>query len=168
MARDRLPAEVRAQIGRAKVLGWGRWQGSRDELGYAVASMSGLHLFRSQDSPVTTITWDSIVRAQWNDPVLEVVHQPEAGRPPVERSLTLPAPGQVPDAVRDRVTSNIFVSTHVKLDGDRGARLIARRRTDGPGMDWTVVFDSGLDSEDPRLRAAADRALAEVRAQFGV
>jgi hypothetical protein len=33
---------------------------------------------------------------------------------------------------------------------------------------WRVTFDAGVDANDPAVRAAADDALAELRASLGL
>jgi len=163
----RLPAEIRARIGREHVLGWGTWQASRFELGHVVATNLALHLIKSVDGVDSVLPWDIFVSASWNEPQLDVVVQQSAGEPPVRRSLTLPEPGHVPEAVRDRVTSSIVFSTQLALVGDRGARFTARRVPGTPELRWSVVFDPGLDSSDPDLRGAAEARLADLRTQLG-
>ena len=116
---------------------------------------------------VRRLAWEQVVHAAWESPVLEVL---EAGVAVPNRVL-LDAPGRVPEAVRERVTSSIVVSERVILasgpDGDVGARISGRRQADSTDLHWTVTFDHGLDPADPFLRAAADRELARMRDWYG-
>jgi hypothetical protein len=170
---NRLPPHVRTHLNREHVLGWGRWQASRFELGYAVATSRALYLIKHADAedPVDSATaaigWDTFIRANWNEPMLDIVVQPASGAEPMSRSITLPEPGHVPEAVRDRVTTSIVASTHIPLVGDKGARFIARRVDSDSGLRWSVVFDAGLDSTDPKLRDLAVVELAALREQLG-
>jgi hypothetical protein len=170
---NRLPPHVRAHLNREHVLGWGRWQASRFELGYAVATSRALYLIKHADaedpadSATTAIEWDTFIRANWDEPMLDIVVEPASGAAPMARSITLPEPGHVPEAVRDRVTSSIVTSTHIPLVGERGARFIARRVASDSGLRWSVVFDVGLDSTDPKLRERAEVELAALRGQLG-
>jgi len=167
MARwERLPAQIRSFLGGEKVLAWGHWQASRVESGYAVATARALHLIKPDADP-TVIPWDSVVRASWDEPVADLVVQPVPGGPSIRRSITLPVPRRVPEAIRDRVTANIVHSTYVELTDQGGARLIARRTYGSPELRWAVVFDAGLDPSDPGLRARAESELATLRSLLG-
>lgn len=83
-------------------------------------------------------------------------------------TVHLSEPGSVPETVRERVTSTVVVSTHVKLPGG-GVRIAARRPAKGPGEPrWTLVFDPGLDPTDAGLLAQAEQAMEEIRRQTGL
>ena len=114
------------------------------------------------------IPWDRVVKAGWADPVLELLVQPEPGGPSSVLRLQLDDPGEIPVVVRERVTASIVVQEHVDLVGQQGARLVARRDCDTGALRWSVVFDAGLDPRDPDLRARANQALRDLRAQLGV
>jgi hypothetical protein len=126
-----------------------------------------LYLPRRSGEP-HRVPWESVVTARWDSPVLEVLET--GATAPV--SVLLEQPGRVPEAVRERVTASIVVSERVSLGGDDsasapGAQIIGRRGAEGGGLHWTVLFDKGLDPEDPGLRAAADRELARMRDWYG-
>lgn len=112
--------------------------------------------------------WDEIVRASWDDPVLELLLLPAGQQQPGTVCLTLDQPGSIPGIVRDRVSGTIIAQRHVNLTPDRGARLIARRVPGTDDVRWTVLFDLGLDPADPVLRARADSELNRVRSVLGV
>ncbi len=70
--------------------------------------------------------------------------------------------------MRERVTASIVIQHHALLDGDLGARFVARRVPGSVDLRWSVVFDAGLDPRSPDLRRRADTALAELRTSLGV
>jgi hypothetical protein len=76
--------------------------------------------------------------------------------------------GTIAGVVRERVNASIVVQDRITLSGRAGARVVARRVPGSTDLRWSVVFDPGLDPGDPALRAAADAALAELRASLGV
>lgn len=153
----RVPSDVRGRAPGERVLAW-----ATTDDGPVVATRSALHLPDGGRRP-----WDLVVNAGWEAPVLRLTVQDRPGGANRELELAVPDPGRLPAVVRERVTWSVVAEQHVALDGDRGARIVARRIEDG-GVRWAVVFDPGLDRSDPRLRDAADEALARVRASWGV
>jgi hypothetical protein len=164
----RLPGSAAAMLGIGpgeKVVAWGVGEGAdATQSLFAAATDRALYLQATQDR----IPWTRITKATWEEPVLElvVVNDGDRGsrlvRVRVEDARDLPA------AVRDRVTASVIVSERVDLGDGAGALLVARRGEDGGDVRWSVVFDAGLDSRDPRLRAAADAALVDLRASLGI
>ncbi|HQR79232.1 MAG TPA: hypothetical protein PLT68_03315 [Actinomycetota bacterium] len=146
------PAEVVAALPGERPLAW-----ALAPEGWAVASARRLVL-PGRDP----LGWEDVVRAAWDEPVLEL-HLPDG-----QLHLTLDDPGGLPEVVRERVTASVVVQHHVLLRGDRGVRIVARRPPGGSEVTWRVTFDSGLDHRDPQLRAEADRALAELRSSLGL
>lgn len=158
MGLRRPPPEVRTRVAGEQALAWAvTAQG-----GLAVATRAALHLPDGARRP-----WDLVVNAGWEPPLLRVTVQDRPGATNREVELELVEPGRLPAVVRERVTWSVVAEQHVDLDGERGVRIVARRTEDG-GIRWAIVFDPGLDRSDPRLRDAADEALARVRAAWGV
>ncbi len=106
--------------------------------------------------------WEDVIRAAWDDPVLELQ------LPGGTTRLVLEQPGRIPEVVNERVKASVVVQHHVPLVGDKGVRLVARRRPGGTEVMWRVTFDAGLDHRDPSLRAAAEQALADLRMSVGL
>ena len=50
----------------------------------------------------------------------------------------------------------------------KGARLVARRAGLDGEIRWSVIFDEGLDAQDPQLQAAAMEQLALLRESLGI
>jgi hypothetical protein len=129
--------------------------------GETVATDAALHF--SGGSGFTRLPWERVEQAAWKDGLL-VVREVGGAR----HNVRLTEPGSVPEAVRERVTATVLVSTHVKLPGG-GVRIAARRPAKGGGdLRWTFVFDTGLDPADPGLLAQAEQALEELRHQTGL
>jgi hypothetical protein len=129
--------------------------------GETVATDSALYLPGAAES--TRLPWEHVEQATWQDGVLVV--REVGGR---RHTVRLAEPGSVPEAVRERVTATVVVSTHVKLPAG-GVRIVGRRppRADSD-LRWTFVFDRGLDPADPGLLAQAEQALEEIRRQTGL
>lgn len=150
-----------------RILGWGRGPDQRDGSPTLVAATTDALYAPGY---LDRLPWQRVIRAGWDDPVLEVSYTPERATPGVAPRIlrvTLTEPGAVPEAVRDRVTGSVVVQQHLALRGTKGATVIARRG-DGAQMRWQVIFDAGLDANDPQLRADADAALAALRATLGI
>ncbi|MEZ5115839.1 MAG: hypothetical protein R2737_06175 [Candidatus Nanopelagicales bacterium] len=155
-------------VGGERPIAWGAGPrlAGREEPPYVVATDRALHV-GALWAP-SRIPWDRISRATWQDPVLELTVQLRPGGRPDTVRLELDDPGEVPVVVRERVQASIVVSQHVPMEGEKGARIVARRDSDTGELRWSVVFDTGLDPRDPDLRARADEALADLRASWGV
>jgi hypothetical protein len=146
----RVPAEVKQRV--RKPLAWAPAGGD-----WVIATSQQLMLpFRD------AVTWDEVVRAAWDEPVLELQLPDGPYRLVIER------PGNIPQVVNERVKASVVVQHHVPLVGDKGVRIVARRRPGTTEVTWRVTFDAGLDSTDPALRSAADEALRELRTTLGL
>lgn len=123
----------------------------------AVATLTALHL-----PGIGRLPYQKIEYATWNDGVL-TVREVGGARHRVE----LTEPGSVPETVRERVTATVVVNHHTKLAAG-GVRIIGRRPLQADTIDWSFVFDKGLDPDDPGIQAQAEQALEDVRRQLGV
>lgn len=150
MMRRRAPAEVRSRV--ARPLAWAPVGGD-----WVVATAEELLLPLREP-----LGWDEVVRAAWDDPVLEL-QLPEG-----PYRLVIERPGDIPQVVNERVKASVVVQHHVPLVGESGVRIVARRRPGGTDVTWRVIFDPGLDPADPDLRARADAALAQLRGSLGL
>ncbi|MGI9136880.1 MAG: hypothetical protein ACR2JS_07460 [Candidatus Nanopelagicales bacterium] len=114
------------------------------------------------------LRWDSISKATWEEPILNVTVHDTSGATKGTLKLRVEESGDLPAAVFALVTESVVVSEHVDLGNGAGARMVARRDGDEGTIWWSVVFDSGLDSADPALRARADEELASLRDSLGI
>jgi len=111
------------------------------------------------------LAWDDIVRATW-EPSLLTLALDSTGQQ--VRRLHLPEAGDLPAVVRTYVTDSVVVSQHVEVAPGKGARLVARRAGLDGEIRWSVIFDEGLDAQDPQLQAAAMEQLALLRESLGI
>ena len=114
------------------------------------------------------LTWNQITKASWEEPLLDLVIESTATSssiPPRIRTQ-LDVARDLPRAVNAKVTESVVISERIELDTGVIAQFIARR--DGDAIGWSVVFESGVDPQDPGLRASADRALTDLRAALGI
>lgn len=129
--------------------------------GDTVATDAALHF--QDGTGFMRLPWERVEQAVWKDGLL-VVREVGGDR----HTVHLSEPGSVPETVRERVTSTVVVSTHVKLPRG-GVRIAARRPARGQGEPrWTLVFDPGLDPTDAGLLAQAEQAMEELRRQTGL
>jgi hypothetical protein len=163
-----LPKEVRARLGipaRERIVAWGTGvTGRPDAAVYAVASDRALYL----DATGERLPWDRISRAQWDEPMLDLVIVDADGQPDRLVRVPLMVGSALPAAVHAQVTESVVVSERLQLGDGAAALAVARRSSDEDAIWWSIVFDTGLDPKDPELRARADAALAELRAALGI
>lgn len=127
-----------------------------------VATMLGLHVSGWGDP----LHWECIESATWDEPLLDLVINGDNGAR--LEQLRLDRAGNLPQAVHDRVRASVVASERWELADGRFATFAARRRSADGEIHWTVVFDSGLDPNDPDLRAAADAIVNELRQSLGI
>jgi hypothetical protein len=160
--RLRTPPQVRTRVPGERVLAW------MDTGGSSMVATSAALVLPEGMTP-ERVPWDLVLRVTWEPHAVEVVAQESpGGRPLTHRVRIEGEPGALPGVVRERVNASIVVQDHVELDGERGARFVARRTPGSSELRWSVVFDPGLDPGDPVLRRRADEALANLRTALGV
>ena len=113
------------------------------------------------------IPWEGVEAADWDldSSVLTVSEVGTWGQERPTHRVTIEEPGRLLELVRERVTASIVLQRHVPIRGKRGVRVIARRAPHSRGeIAWLFSYDAGIDPEDPEIRAASERALAEAAA----
>lgn len=164
----RLPSDVAERLGvrrGEKVVAWGCGPGADvTQATYVLATDRALYVEVGHER----FPWSSISKASWDEPMFDVVVLDDAGRPSRLLHLRVDDARDLPPAVHDRVTASVVVTERVDLGDGAKALLVARRGSDDGEIRWSVVFDAGLDSRDPALRASADAALAQLRGSLGI
>lgn len=163
----RLPADIVAAVpdlkGDGKVLAWARGpERLSGEPTVVVATQRAFHA----PGFVGRVEWQHILKASWENPILEVVTITGPSTKLVR--LRLDNAGSIPQVVNERVTASIVMQRHIELVGKAGASLVARRTPDSDEIRWEVVFDPGLDVNDQALRDHADEELAWLRESVGI
>lgn len=163
-----LPREVKERLAipsNERVIAWGSGvSGAQVDASYAVATDRALYLQAQGER----LPWDRINRAQWDEPMLELVVIDAQGQPDRLVRVPLMIGSALPAAVHAQVTESVIVSERLTLADGAGALAVARRSSDEDRIWWSIVFDTGLDPNDPELRAQADQALAGLRDALGV
>ena len=168
--RETPPAESVARLDKnERVVSWAPVAG-----GAVVATQLGLWLPGVPDR----LPWHLIDKATWRSDVLTIVAAVDSGdgvlieQPP--RSVRLEQPRDIPQTVRVRVEKAIAFTRHHPLpeaDGGgvrRGVRVVGRRVPGEDGVSWQLVFDAGVDRDDPAVRAAASSYVKQARAELGL
>jgi hypothetical protein len=167
---ERPPAEAVARLDRdERVVSWAPAPG-----GAVVATPVGLWLPGHPDR----LPWHLIDKATWRGGVLTLTPAVDAGdgvlveQPP--RAVRLDTPRDIPQTVRVRVENAIAFTRHQPLPGPesqgvrRGVRVVGRRVPGRDGVSWQLVFDAGVDRDDPAVRAAAAAYVDQARAEIGL
>lgn len=158
--RRKLPAELRPALEpEERVVAWAR----AGEDGAVVATNRGLFL-PGRDG---RLGWHEIHKAVWGGRQLavtpaEVTERREgylvaADGPPT--TVTLLEPGDVPQAVRARVTRSVAVTSHHPVPGG-GVRVVGRRVPGRDGLTWFVRYDEGTDPRGPGVPEATAALVA--------
>lgn len=156
-----VPGDLHERLGIARgerLLAWG--EGS----GYVAATDQALHI----EQPLECLGWDVIDKATWEEPLLTVTIQAHDGRPVRVLRLPIDVSGDLPAAIRDRVTASVVASEVVDIGDGVKARMVARRSGDDAPIRWNVIFEAGVDAGDPTIQARAHKALADLRSSLGI
>jgi hypothetical protein len=162
------PRSLKSRLGvlpGEKVVAWGSGlRNTGTDVTYVAATNRAVYL----ESATERIPWDRINKAQWDEPMLELVVLDGDGQPSRLVRVPLEQANGVPAAVHAQVVQSVIASERLDLGGGAGAVATARRNLDADSIWWSVVFDGGLDHADPALRSRADDALAALRGSLGV
>lgn len=157
--KPRLPAALRPALeADERVLAWA----AVDDARAVVATNRGLWL-----PDRGRLGWHEIHKAVWGGRQLavtpaEVTERREgylvaADGPPT--TVTLLEPGDVPQAVRARVTRSVAVTSHHPVPGG-GVRVVGRRVPGRDGLTWFVRYDEGTDPRGPGVPEATAALVA--------
>ena len=78
------------------------------------------------------------------------------------RSVRIAVPRDLPQTVRVRVERTIASTRHYPLAAGGGVRVVGRRVPGQDGVGWQLVFDQGVDRDDPAVRGCLGRDGAAV------
>ncbi|HEY7104484.1 MAG TPA: hypothetical protein VH573_22830 [Mycobacteriales bacterium] len=168
--REKPPAEAVTRLDPdERVVSW-----APTPSGAVVATPLGLWLPGVPDR----LPWHLIDKATWRSDTLTLISAVDAGdgvlveQPP--RAVRLEQPRDIPETVRARIEKAIAFTRHHPLPGSegagvrRGVRVVGRRIPGQDGISWQLVFDPGVDRDDPAVRAAASAYVDQARAELGV
>ena len=168
--REKPPPESVARLDPdERVVSWAPAPG-----GAVVATPLGLWLPGVPDR----LPWHLIDKVIWRSNTLTLIPAVDSGggvlveQPP--RSVRLEQPRDIPQNVRARIEKAIAFTRHHPLPGAegagvrRGVRVVGRRVPGQDGVSWQLVFDPGVDRDDPAVRAVASAFVDQARAELGV
>jgi hypothetical protein len=168
--REKPPPEAVARLDPdERVVSWAPAPG-----GAVVATPLGLWLPGVPDR----LPWHLIDKVIWRSNTLTLIPAVDSGggvlveQPP--RSVRLEQPRDIPQNVRARIEKAIAFTRHHPLPGAegagvrRGVRVVGRRVPGQDGVSWQLVFDPGVDRDDPAVRAAASAFVDQARAELGL
>ena len=164
--RERPPAEAVAGLDRnERVVSWA----STVDGGAAVATQRGLWL-QGPDG-AERLPWHLVDKVTWRGGTLTVTAATDRGdgvldeQPP--RSVRLARPRDLPPTVRVRVERSIAFTRHHPVPGG-GVRVIGRRIPGRDGVSWQLLFDRGVDPDDPAVRSRTAQVVDQARAEIGL
>ena len=111
--------------------------------------------------------WDQVGRVAWDEQRRVLMLTGLTPAVPARTMLHLAKGWDLPAVAAERASWAKVVDQRISLNGEAGARVIARRVPGGPQVRWLVVLDQGLDAADPGIRAGLEAALAGLRAATG-
>ena len=111
--------------------------------------------------------WDQVGRVDWDEQRRVLMLAGLTPAVPARTMLHLAKCWGLPAVAAERASWAKVVDQRISLNGEAGARVIARRVPGGPQVRWLVVLDQGLDAADPGIRAGLEAALAGLRAATG-
>src|SRR5215472_13214874 len=124
-------------------------------------------LYHQGGRPWARLGWDQVSRVDWDEQRRILVLTSLVPGVPARTVLRLARPWDLPAAVAERVSWAKVVDQRISLNGEAGARVIARRVPGRPQVRWLVILDRELDPADPEVRARLEAALARLRAVTG-
>ncbi len=113
------------------------------------------------------LEWAQVERASWQPPRMTVREVAETDGAGVAHVLELAQEGDLPAAVRARVTGSVAWSAHERLPSGGGVRIVGRRVLGQELLSWQLVFDAGTDPADPAAREQAQALLEAARRSVG-
>lgn len=164
--RERPPTEATARLEPdERVVSWASTPGG----GAALATPLGLWLPGHPER----LPWHLIDKATWRDDTLTLIPAVDAGDgvlvEQAPRAVRLSAPRDLPQTVRVRVQKAIAFTRHHPLPGGRrGVRVVGRRVPGRDGVSWQLVFDDGIDRDDPAVRTVAAEFVEQARVELGL
>ena len=111
--------------------------------------------------------WSQVGRVDWDEQRRVLTLTGLVPAVPARTVLRLARNWDLPAVAAERASWAKLVDQRISLNGEAGARVIARRVPGEPQVRWLVVLDRGLDAADPGIRAGLEAALAELRAATG-
>jgi len=124
-------------------------------------------LYHQASQSWARLGWDQVGRVDWDEQWRVLTLTGLVPAVPARTVLRLARNWDLPAVAAERASWAKLVDQRISLNGEAGARVIARRVPGEPQVRWLVVLDRGLDAADPGIRAGLGAALAGLRAATG-
>ncbi|MPZ62772.1 MAG: hypothetical protein GEU93_16050 [Propionibacteriales bacterium] len=82
--------------------------------------------------------------------------------------VPLAGAGSFPDLAAERSAASSLFHRRVRIDGERHATLVARRRPKDDVVVWTVFLDADLDPDDPLVRRRVEETRHQLSSEIGL
>lgn len=138
--------------------------GDRGELSVA----TDWALYHQDGQAWARLGWDQVGRVDWDEQRHVLILTGLTPAVPARTVLRVAKDWDLPVVAAERVSWVKVVDQRISLNGDAGARVVARRLPGGAPVTWLVIFDHGLDPGNPGIRAALESAVTELRAVTGL
>lgn len=114
--------------------------------------------------------WEQLQGAQWDQEtaILTVEAIGEFGQPRPRVEAKLDNPRRFLQLVRERITATVVIQRRFPIDGEQGFRVIARRSPATGEIEFMVEFDPGVNPEDERISALAQRGISLIQGELGL
>lgn len=139
---------------RERVLAWAQHQG-----GFIAATSLGIVSTDHHESK--RILWSQTLSAKWDAPLLTVALAPDLSA----IGWLIAEPGQLPIAIRDRVTSGVLVD-RIRRFEEQEVRFIAHRTP--TGIEWLTIAQDNVWATSLIGKASIDSELEQLRSTFGI
>lgn len=144
-----------ALTSKERILAWAAHGG-----GVVAATNFGIISIDNHDA--TRILWTEVIAGKWEPPLMTVTCLPDLKT----LGWQLEEPGELPQAIRDRITAHVIIDRTISFPGHASVRFIALRTTTGirwltnaQDEDWAVSTDG---------QAAIAVELGNLRALLGI
>ncbi len=137
-----------------RILAWTKHQGG-------LIAATNVGLISTDMHEEKRIPWTHILSAKWDAPLLTVALAPDLQN----LGWLIDQPGQLPVAVRDRVTASVIVD-RVRLFQDYEVRFIAHKSQSG--VEWLTIAQDDNWAQSAVGKASIAAELESLRSTFGI
>jgi hypothetical protein len=142
----------------------------------AVARGTGAELLAATDSALyhqvgqawARLGWEQVGRVGWDEQRHVLILTGLTPAVPARAVLRLAKDWGLPAVAAERASWSKVLDQRISLNGQAGARVVARRLPGQARLTWLVILDRGLDPANRGVRAGLESALTELRAATGL
>jgi hypothetical protein len=125
-------------------------------------------LYHQADQAWVRLGWEQVGRVDWDEQRHVLILTGLTPAIPARTVLGLAKDWNLPAVAAERVSWTTVLDQRISLNGQAGARVVARRLPGQVRLTWLVILDRGLDPANRGVRAELESALTELRAATGL